>query len=691
MGSRFISKFPLSLFLLTFLLYLGSAKPAQALEEGDCFNTTTVVVTGSITDVSGISEINVTVDSSPPAAFDYGSGNWTATFTGLGDGPHTLVVVGTDACGSGNTTTTDPLGFEVDTEAPTDLAADPAGGSYCATPVTVSISVSEGTIYYTLDGSEPTTGSPVYTGPINISVDTTLKFMAVDACGNQSDTAIEVYDIDTEAVVSITYPVNGVTIGTGDVRVIGTADDDISSVSLSVTQGTWTDTNPVVSGGAWSSTLQDLVVGAVTITITGTDGCGNIGSDSVTVPVAYLPPCDWFVDDDATGAGTGLSWTDAFTVVQDAVDVAMSGEIICVAEGIYTSGTTEPVLTMKNGVEIYGGFVGTESNPSERVDPATHPTILDGEDTSYHVVVGASNARLDGFTITGGYTSLMDCGLPEIMEECKGGGMYNNNKTSLVVANCTFSNNFGFVAAGMYNWFSSPTISNCIFSDNGTNIGGGMLNDNSSPTITDCTFSGNGAFIGGGGICNFNSSPTITNCAFIGNSDSFGGGMDNGDSSPEITNCAFISNWAAEGAGMSNYNSSPIITNCTFNGNSAPGPGGGMINNEGSSPMITNCIMWDDDPDEIYNDFSSIAIVTFSDIDQSGYAGSNGNIREDPLFVAGLRGDYYLSQPPGQVSTSPCVDAGNDTAANLGMDDKTTSTNGDLDTGIVDMGYHYQP
>ena len=38
---------------------------------------------------------------------------------------------------------------------------------------------------------------------------------------------------------------------------------------------------------------------------------------------------------------------------------------------------------------------------------------------------------------------------------------------------------------------------------------------------------------------------------------------------------------------------------------------------------------------------------------------------------------------------SPCIDAGSDTAVNLGMDDKTTRTDEVTDTGIVDIGWHY--
>ncbi|UCD83483.1 MAG: Ig-like domain-containing protein [Deltaproteobacteria bacterium] len=87
--------------------------------------------------------------------------------------------------------------YSYDDQVPTGLMAAPAGGSYC--PTMVSLSASDGTIYYTLDGTEPDTGSMVYGAPIDISISTTLKFMAVDSCGNQASTLTEVYDIDDQA------------------------------------------------------------------------------------------------------------------------------------------------------------------------------------------------------------------------------------------------------------------------------------------------------------------------------------------------------------------------------------------------------------------------------------------------------------------------------------------------------------
>ena len=54
-------------------------------------------------------------------------------------------------------------------------------------------------------------------------------------------------------------------------------------------------------------------------------------------------------------------------------------------------------------------------------------------------------------------------------------------------------------------------------------------------------------------------------------------------------------------------------------------------------------------------------------------------------------GNYYLSQiDAGQTVDSPCVDAGSDTAVNLGMDNSTTRTDVTADDGIVDMGFHYR-
>ena len=82
--------------------------------------------------------------------------------------------------------------------------------------------------------------------------------------------------------------------------------------------------------------------------------------------------------------------------------------------------------------------------------------------------------------------------------------------------------------------------------------------------------------------------------------------------------------------------------------------------------------------------------MSYCDV-QGGYTGT-GNIDKDPLFAAGTVGYYYLGQiAAGQAADSPCLDAGSDTAVNLGLDALWTRTDGVADSATVDMGYHYGP
>jgi len=80
-------------------------------------------------------------------------------------------------------------------------------------------------------------------------------------------------------------------------------------------------------------------------------------------------------------------------------------------------------------------------------------------------------------------------------------------------------------------------------------------------------------------------------------------------------------------------------------------------------------------------------------------AGKTGDkTASNPVFASGTMAaagtgildtnvdDYFLNQ-----STSPCMDAGSDTAVNIGLDAYTTAVDKTLDTGTVDMGYHYLP
>ncbi|MCK9462006.1 MAG: DUF1565 domain-containing protein [Proteobacteria bacterium] len=252
-------------------------------------------------------------------------------------------------------------------------------------------------------------------------------------------------------------------------------------------------------------------------TDTGTDTDADSDTDADT---DTGPACVVYVNGaDGDDGNTGESWTSALATVQAGLNLAEgAGCEVWVAAGTYVPGTTRgATFQLIAGVVLYGGFAGDETALEQRVIGANE-TILSGEigvaddnsDNIYHVVTGADDATIDGFTITGGCAKGVSPGSSE------GGGMYNY-ESSPTVTNCTFSDNTADSGGGMYNDGSSPTVTGCTFSFNQSALGGGMSNGGgSSPAVTNCAFSSNSAGLYGGGMTHHNSSPTVTNCIMWG-------------------------------------------------------------------------------------------------------------------------------------------------------------------------------
>lgn len=79
----------------------------------------------------------------------------------------------------------------------------PAQGTYYATQnVTITTSTADATIYYTTDGTEPTTGSTAYSEPIAVSADLTIKAIAVKESFVTSAVAEAAYDIEAPEKLS---------------------------------------------------------------------------------------------------------------------------------------------------------------------------------------------------------------------------------------------------------------------------------------------------------------------------------------------------------------------------------------------------------------------------------------------------------------------------------------------------------
>ena len=352
-----------------------------------------------------------------------------------------------------------------------------------------------------------------------------------------------------------------------------------------------------------------------------------------------------YVNAAATGANNGSSWANAYTSLQSALAAANSPDEIWVAAATYRPDASVRTVSfaMKNGVGIYGGFVGTETQRTQR-DPKAHVTILSGDigtpassiDNSYHVVTAAATVTasgvLDGFTVTAGQAD----GDPLAFND-RGAGMWNNG--------------------------GSPTLAQLTFTGNFAQGEGGALRvSGGSPIILSSVFQGNSVGFGGhGGAIYGGAGSTITaqSCVIrsntISSASTGGGGIESNGGTVTLINSIVAQN-SPNGLQVSSANGS-LIDNSTFTANSAYGAA--FLSSTGNT--ISNSIFWGNSTGQLClgAPCTGSATVTYTDI-QGGGIGGTGNIDADPLFLsapADLR--------PGPLS--PVVDAGNNSAVPGGV------------------------
>jgi predicted outer membrane repeat protein len=327
-----------------------------------------------------------------------------------------------------------------------------------------------------------------------------------------------------------------------------------------------------------------------------------------------------FVRANAGGSNNGTSWVDAFTDLQGALAAAKSGDTIWVAGGTYkpTTGTDRnATFTLKNHVEIYGGFAGSETSLSQR-NVATNATILSGDigtvntagDNVYHVVTGNSTSNtavLDGFSISGGNAN----GSSNLGN---GGGIFITDG-SPTLRNLIVENNNATNGGGIYNVTgANPTITNTTFRNNTASNGGAIYNTSSNPTLTDVTFTNNTVTSQGGAILNISSNPTLNNTTFGNNTAVTGGAIFNQSSSPIFNTATFSGNTSSsQGGAIYNSSSNTTLNGVTFAQNRATGDTGGAIFNTSSTSNITQSIFQQNratNGGAIYNESSNNLTLT---------------------------------------------------------------------------------
>jgi hypothetical protein len=263
-----------------------------------------------------------------------------------------------------------------------------------------------------------------------------------------------------------------------------------------------------------------------------------------------------YVNPAATGAATGASWADALTNLQAALALAQSGDEVWAAEGTYhpSPGTDRnQSFEPKSGVRLLGGFLGIETDPSQRNWEA-HPSVLSGDigvqgdstDNSYNVVYlhePDSATLFDGFTVRDGNADYAGLSASRDRRKC-GGGLYMMGED-----------------AEAY-----PTIRNCRFLNNtARNSGGGVCvngdGDGSvAPLFFNCRFEANRSLGSGGGLA-------YLGAAWV-------------ERGVEIDSCNFLHNTAGNrGAGLlwqdAERHNQLDVNRCSFQENRAEVGGGG--------------------------------------------------------------------------------------------------------------------
>jgi hypothetical protein len=420
-----------------------------------------------------------------------------------------------------------------------------------------------------------------------------------------------------------------------------------------------------------------------------------------------------YVDEVATGAMDGTSWTDAYTSLQaglraneNAQASSSPGDVteVQVATGTYTPTRRRDATDARSrtffidgdNVEVYAGY---PSGGGTR-DPDANPVVLsgdvDGDDDPY-----APQTDSDGDSSTLTQT-----------DHVNGSNAYNVVYLDASTTDITSSTVLDglTITAGFADGASAPANQgggiHCL-------AAGGQI---CSPDVNTLTAYGNYADAEGGALYNSaggTASPSIADAVFRGNAAGSGGGAiandaknGNGTANPSLTNTIVVANTSlGDGGAIWNHaansgeETSPTVTNVSFTGNSASGIGGTLYSdatNGTASPTVVNSILWGNGT-EVGGSYSTLtidhSIVDGGCPNQADCSGGN-LINENPQFadadgsddvLATEDDDLRLQGPGSGGGASAAIDAGNNNAISASQDLDGNARRQDV-SSVIDTG-----
>jgi len=427
--------------------------------------------------------------------------------------------------------------------------------------------------------------------------------------------------------------------------------------------------------------------------------------------IYYAPRPIIYVKSNATGANNGTSWADAFTDLQSAINVADCQSQIWVAKGTYKPTNTlnkNISFNVKNYVDWYGGFNGSESALNER-NWLVNQSIITGDLLGDDNVVSFGNYNENAYSAIL-VSSLVDTSILDgfyIQGSVQGGGgkammVYpkNGNPTALQMKNINFRYNQGS-GLSIYSDYSKVFIDmdSCVFEKSylnniiglSSNSGGSKIKfklDHSFWDVVNLITINNGS--------NLNDTIQILNSSFT----RFSTGIINnsygsGETRLNIENCLFTNgntNSLLRNVSQSSSKNTTNFINCTVTGLNLGATSIFFQQQSGTSTNtvnVTNSIVFQNTASLITTSGTTTFNVNYSDV--QGYAGpGTGNIDADPKFLQPStapefnynRSDYHLT------GSSPCINAGNNAFATLSVDleGSTRIQNTTIDMGCYEAG-----
>jgi streptogramin lyase len=288
----------------------------------------------------------------------------------------------------------------------------PAGGTYTsAQTVTISDTTSGATIYYTTDGSAPTTSSTKYTGPITVSSSVTIEAIAVATGYANSAAAQAAYSINIPRTAGPTFsPAPGTYTSAQTVTI---SDATSGAVIYYTTDGT----GPTTSSTKYTGPIQVSSLTNIITAIAVAPGDSQSGSTSATYYINLTAATPTFSPAAGTYSG-GQQVTVSDATPGAAIYYTTDGSTPTANSTLYTTSGIKVVNTETvNAIAIATGYTNsTVATAAYTINPVAAPNFaIAVAPATLNVTGGQSGTATVSVTPQNGFASAVSftcSGLP---------------------------------------------------------------------------------------------------------------------------------------------------------------------------------------------------------------------------------------------------------------------------------------